>query len=113
MACWTPARVLAQTVKLGPSVTAFCEMVMADRPHPEQGFRTCPGILALARSCDANRLDAACRRGLTIRARPAYRKRGASIKPILQSGLDRAFLDDPVEGSPLQHANIRSQGYYH
>ena len=105
---WTPARVLTQAVKLGPSVTAFCEMIMADRPHPEQGFRTCLGILALARSYDANRLDAACRRGLTIRARSV-----TSIKSILQSGLDRAFFDDPVEGSPLQHANIRGQGYYH
>lgn len=105
---WTPARVLAQAMKLGPSVTAFCEMIMADRPHPEQGFRTCLGILALARSYDANRLDAACQRGLTIRARSV-----TSIKSILQSGLDRAFLDDPVEGSPLQHANIRGQGYYH
>jgi len=95
-------------VRLGPSVTAFCEMVMADRPHPEQGFRTCLGILALARSYDANRLDAACQRGLTIRARSV-----ASIKSILQSGLDRAFIDDHVEGSPLQHANIRGQGYYH
>ena len=99
---------LAQAVKLGPSVTAFCEMVMADRPHPEQGFRTCLGILALARSYDANRIDAACQRGLTIRARSV-----ASIKSILQSGLDRAFLDDSVEGNPLQHANIRGQGYYH
>ena len=92
---------LAQAVKLGPSVTAFCEMAMADRPHPEQGFRTCLGILALTKSYDANRLDAACQRGLTIRARPTFRKRVASIKSILQSGLDRAFLDGPVEGSPL------------
>ena len=105
---WTPARVLAQAAKLGPSVAAFCERIMADRPHPEQGFRTCLGVLALARSYDANRLDAACRRGLTIRARSV-----ASIKSILQSGLDQAFLDDPVESRPLQHANIRGQGYYH
>jgi hypothetical protein len=34
---------------------------MADRPHPEQGFRTCLGVLALAKSYDATRLDAACR----------------------------------------------------
>lgn len=105
---WTPARVLAQAVKLGPSVAAFCEKIMADRPHPEQVFRTCLGVLALARSFEANRLDAACRRGLTIRARSV-----ASIKSILQSGLDQAFLDDPVESRPLQHANIRGQGYYH
>lgn len=74
----------------------------------EQSFRTCLGILALARSYDANRLNAAYQRGLTIRAQSV-----AAIKSILQGGLDRAFIDDPVEGSPLQHANIRGQGYYH
>ena len=36
---WTPVRVLAQATKNGPAVAAFCELVMADRPHPEQGFR--------------------------------------------------------------------------
>lgn len=87
---------------------AFCETVMADRPHPEQGFRTCLGVLALTRSCDVARLDAACGRGLSIRARSV-----ASIRSILQTGLDRAFLDEAPEERPLQHANIRGQGYYH
>jgi len=105
---WNPARLLAQAAKLGPSVVAFCERVMADRPHPEQGFRTCLGVLALARSYDAARLDAACRRGLSIRARSV-----ASIRSILQSGLDRAFLDEAAEGPPLRHANIRGRDYYH
>ena len=105
---WTPARMLAQAAKLGPSVTAFCEAVMTARPHPEQGFRTCLGVLALAKSYDAARLDAACRRGLTIQTRSV-----ASIRSILKNGLDRAFLEDRPEDRPLHHANIRGQGYYH
>ncbi len=105
---WTPARMLAAAEKLGPSVTAFCEAVMADRPHPEQGFRTCLGVLALARTYEPVRLDAACRRGLAIRARSV-----ASIRSILKTGLDRAFLEEAAEDRPLQHANIRGQGYYH
>jgi transposase len=104
---WTPARMLAAATKLGPSVVAFCETVMADRPHPEQGFRTCLGVLALAKSYDGERLDGACRRGLSIRARSV-----ASIRSILQTGLDRAFLDEAPEECPLQHANIRGQDYY-
>lgn len=36
---WAPARVLAQAEKLGPSVTAFCEAVMANLPNPEKGVR--------------------------------------------------------------------------
>jgi transposase len=105
---WTPARVLAQAARLGPSVVAFCETVMADRPHPEQGFRTSLGVLALARSFAPARLDAACRRGLSIRARSV-----ASIRSILQAGPDRAFLEDGAGQLPLRHANIRGQGYYH
>ena len=81
---------------------------MADRPHPEQGFRTCLGVLGLAKSYEATRLDAACRRGLTIRARSV-----ASISSILKNGLDRAFIEDRPEDRPLKHTNIRGQGYYH
>ena len=39
---WTPARMLAHATKTGPAVAAFCEMVMADRPHPEQGLLSSP-----------------------------------------------------------------------
>jgi transposase len=99
---------LAQAAKLGPSVSAFCEAVMADRPHPEQGFRSCLGVLALAKSHEPARIDAACRRGLSIRARSV-----ASIRSILKNGLDRAFLEEDPEQLPLQHSNIRGQGYYH
>lgn len=103
---------LAQAAKLGPSVTTFCEAVMADRPHPEQGFRTCLGVLALAKSYDATRLDAACRRGLTIQTRSPFLI-WALIRSILKNGLDRAFLEDRPDDRPLHHANIRGQGYYH
>ena len=81
---------------------------MADRPHPEQGFRSCLGVLALSKSYEPARLDAACRRGLSIRARSV-----ASIRSILKTGLDSAFLEDEAEQLPLQHPNIRGQGYYH
>lgn len=105
---WTPARMMAHAEKLGPAVAAFCQVVMTSRPHPEQGFRTCLGVLALAKSYDALRLDAACQRGLMIRARSV-----TSIKSILQYGLDRAFLEEAAEELPLQHSNIRGQSYYH
>jgi transposase len=99
---------MAQAARLGPSVAAFCEAVMADRPHPEQGFRSCLGVLALSRSYEPARLDAACRRGISIRARSV-----ASIRSILASGLDSAFLEEGPEQLPLRHSNIRGRGYYH
>jgi transposase len=96
--------------KIGPSVAALFEAVMADRPRPEQGFRTCLGILSLTRAYDKARVDAACRRGILIKARSV-----ASIRSILKNGLDRAFLDETAQcdREPVRHGNIRGRGYYH
>jgi transposase len=106
---WTPARLLEEAARIGPAAVALCEAVMAARPHPEQGFRTCLGILALARTYGAARLDAACGRGASIRARSV-----ASIRSILRNGLERAFLEEETERRPPPpHGNIRGGGYFH
>ncbi|MHC2627090.1 transposase [Bradyrhizobium huanghuaihaiense] len=105
---WTPAAVIAAGERIGPSTAAFFQAVIDARPHPEQGFRTCLGILALVKSYGAERLDAACRRGILIKARSV-----ASIRSILQNGLDRTFFDESFEHQPLRHGNIRGRDYFH
>ncbi len=105
---WTPGGLIVAGEKIGPSTAAFFQAVIEARPHPEQGFRTCLGILSLARSYDNARVDAACRRGILIKARSV-----ASIRSILKNGLDRAFLDETSDHQPLRHGNIRGQGYFH
>lgn len=42
-----------------------------------------------------------------------FSQTGTSIRSILKTGLDRAFLEGSEEAAPLQHANIRGGGYYH
>lgn len=106
---WTPARVMRQAEKIGPATTALLDAIMKAKPHPEQGFRACLGILRLEKSYGAQRLEAACRRGNDIGA-TSYR----SIVSILKHGLDRAYAQEKVaEGEPIRHANIRGRGYYH
>lgn len=108
-AAWTPARLLAAAEKIGPSTIALCEAIMRTKPHPEQGFRSCLGILSLARAYGPVRLEAACRRGIAIGA-TSYR----SIASILKTGLDKAFLPDAEpEADPIRHGNIRGRGYFH
>jgi len=46
---WTIERIVAEAAGLGPSVKLLCERILQDRPHPEQGYRSCLGILRLAR----------------------------------------------------------------
>ena len=54
-------------------------------------------------------MDAACRRGVLIKARSV-----ASIRSILKNGLDRAFLDEASsDREPVRHRNIRGRDYFH
>ena len=55
-------------------------------------------------------MDAACRRGVSIKARSV-----ASIRSILKNGLDRAFLNETEDSDrePVRHGNIRGGHYYH
>jgi len=106
---WTPARMRREAAKIGPATIALVAAIMKAKPHPEQGFRACLGILQLARSYGSARIEAACRRGNDIGA-TTY----GSIKSILQHGLDRAYARErPPERPPIHHDNIRGTDYYH
>ena len=51
-----------------PAAIGLIEAIRKAKPHPEQGFRSCLGILRLVKSYGAQRLEAACRRGNDISA---------------------------------------------
>ncbi len=104
---WTPKRLRAEAAGIGPATAALVEHILEDRPHPEQGFRACLGILALKRSFGGERLEAACCRGIDLDARTC-----GAIADILKSGLDKAFLKPAPDPDPVQHANIRGPDYY-
>jgi transposase len=106
---WTPTRLLREAAALGPSTLALVERILAAKPHPEQGFRACLGVLRLVRPYGAERVEAACRRGLEIGA-DSY----GSVLSILRHNLDRAPRPDSVpDEPPVRHANIRGGTYYH
>ena len=66
----TPEMLRERAARIGPATAILVDVVLRDRPHPEQGFRSCLGILRLARSHGAERLEAACDRALAIGAHP-------------------------------------------
>ena len=107
-AAWTPARIMAAADKIGPSAAALCSAIMTTRPHPEQGFRTCLGIVVLEKTYGQARLEAACQRAVLIKARSV-----SSVRSILQNGLDHAFLDDEPQPEPPRHGNIRGRDFFH
>jgi transposase len=107
VASWTPERIELWAAKTGPETAALCRQIMAARPHPELGFRSCLGVLRLGDRYGSERLEAACLRAHALGA-TSYR----SVRSILERGLDREPGSDTVTPPALMHANVRGAGYY-
>jgi transposase len=106
---WTPARMMGAAAEIGPATVALFEAIMKGRPHPEQGFRSCLGVMSLVKSYGPARVEAACRRGNHVGA-STY----GSIASILKHGLDKAFAQEASpDAVPIIHGNIRGPDYYH
>lgn len=106
---WTPTRIANWAATVGPNVALLAQAIIDERRHPEHGYRSCLGLIRLAKKYDAVRVDAACRRALLAGAR-SYRH----VDSILKHGLDRApALDIGSRGPGLAHENVRGAGYYH
>ncbi len=105
---WTPRNIYTKAARIGRNVATYTEVVMRGRKHPEQGFRTCLGVLRLADKFGKDRLDAACERALEINAL-SY----SSVQSILKNGLDRQNRQRQPEGPSITHPNIRGSEYFH
>jgi len=109
---WTPSRLIDWASKIGPETRALVSEILTERTHPEQGYRSCLGILRLVKRDGAERVEAASARARSGKAR-SYR----SVDTILRRGLDRIPLsethDAPVSPpTRVDHENVRGEAYY-
>jgi transposase len=105
---WTPERIENWAAGTGPQTKEVVTRMMASKVHPEQAFRSCMGIISLAKEYTPERLEAACARALRYRG-CSYR----NVKTILKNGLDKE--EPPSTASlfePSLHANVRGSDYY-
>jgi len=105
---WTPDRFRRWAAKIGPNTEGLIAAALASRRHPEQGFRTCLGILKLFRGVDLDRAEAVSARALEI---GAFDCKNVAALLARKSGATAA-----KDGSPatlFDHANLRGPGYYH
>ena len=105
---WSPERLKRWAAKIGPNTATLVEVILRDRSHPEQGFRSCLGIMRLAKPHGPKALEAACERALMIGAR-SY----SSVNSILKNNLHRNRPEPAADGLAIQHGNIRGPGYFH
>ena len=104
----TPSGLIEDAQQTGPCTGQLVEAILGAKRHPEQGFRSCLGILRLARTYPAERMEAAARRCLRARA---YNYQ--SMDSILKNQLDRLPVPgDPLAQAALEHDNIRGADYF-
>lgn len=106
---WSPSRLIRWGGTLGAATQALVEAILASRPHPEQGYRSCLGLLRLEKRYGAARVETACARALAAGAR-SYRH----VESILKHGLDRqgVLVEAPTARSTRLHDNVRGPAYY-
>jgi transposase len=113
---WTPARIERWAAQTGPNTADLAAKIMASRPHPEQGFRSCMWIMSLGTKHGASRLEAAATRALAINAVSAR-----SIESILKKGLETQPLPERFRATSStkattpttnRHDNVRGADYY-
>jgi len=105
---WTPERLIRWASGTGKATTELVTAILAKKLHPQQGFRSCMGIITLAKKFGKERVEAACKRALAIGG-TSYK----SVKSILETGLDKNPLPEPKTAAPaIMHSNIRGSEYY-
>jgi transposase len=104
---WTPTRIIEQAKKIGRHTGDLVEHILGSRQYPEQGYRSCLGIIRLAKAYTPLPLEGACQRALTIGAY-SYR----SVVSILKAGLDQHPIQPKAKQSSIAHDNIRGGGYF-
>jgi transposase len=106
---WSPERLVRWGRQYGSSTAEVVTRILQARRHPEQGYRSCLGILRLEKTYGQDRLEAACQRALLLGT-----LRYKSVESILKHGLDKQPSTPDVEPPiPDDHDNIRGPSYYH
>ena len=95
--------------RIGPQAAQLFDRILADKPHPEMGYRGCLGLIRLAGKHSPQRMEAAAQRALLTGA-CSYQ----SVKSILQHSLDAVPAEKPAQSAttPARHDFIRGAEYF-
>ncbi len=99
---WTPDRILSWAATIGPNMRALCDQIMDRRRHPEQGFRTCLGLLQLNKGYDSVRLESLAAYAVSHRV-----MRLKSLRHILERGIDLIPKENAADLEVIIHQNVR------
>ena len=104
---WSPERLMSWGASIGPGTRALVEHLLNSKPHPEQAYKTCLGLLSHERKYTAIRLENACQKALLLN-----RPNRATVDNLLKNNLEDQPVSEELPTAPLQHDNIRGANFY-
>ena len=106
---WTPERLIHWGGDIGVNTGHFVTQLLQRFRHPEHGYRSCLGLLSLAKRYGPQRVEAACALALELGA-VQYRH----VRDILANGRDLIERATPApEWVSPEHDNLRGASYFH
>ena len=96
---------LKQGEEIGPQTARYLKSLLQARAFPEQAYRSCLGVLSLARKFPHPLLETACESAFQAHLH-SYKELKAELE-----GLTRQAAP-PIQ-PPLVHENLRGETYYH
>src|SRR5690606_12392404 len=103
---WTPDRFQRWGASIGPETEGLVTAILARRPHPEQGFRTCLGDLRLYRDLPRERAE-----GVSARAGEIGGLTCKTITALIAAHKSHRHSTEPA--AVMEHAILRGAGYFH
>jgi transposase len=105
---WNPEKFITRAGEVGPETREYIIRLLESRPHPEQAYKSCQGVMSFVARAGRERLNNACKRALHYGDFSYH-----TIKLILEKGLDKADpMDEADHGDIPMHTNIRGKHYY-
>jgi transposase len=107
MTDWSPARFINWAASIDQDVKQLIINILEKKQHPEQAYKSCMGVLSLAKKVGNERLKNACTRALEY---GIYNYK--IVQSILEKGLDTIQNEEGQNTDLPSHKNIRGKNYY-
>jgi len=95
---WSPKRFISWAAKTGVKTKEYITLLLGQKDHPEQAFRTCAAILRIASTVSNERMEEACSLAIT--------------QNIYSYTYFSRLLENRDIQKPVIHGNLRGKEYF-
>ncbi|MEZ8424041.1 IS21 family transposase, partial [Vibrio splendidus] len=105
---WSPERLLSWGSNIGAATREVVNKMLNSKPHPEQSYRSCLGLLSLSKTYGEPRLEQACKDALML-----TKSNYTFISNLLKNNREGQLSKDSTSTPNLVHSNVRGPNSYH